>query len=343
MLRHAIGAARKPGRCTVLALTLTGVLALTTVSGCGQPSGSTNPSATDSGSGAVEKTKITVAIMETVSLAPFHLADKEGYFKQEGLEVAFTVHPSGQATLQKLLAGEADIAYGSYVAFFVGQGKGMGDIKFVADANSASPRSNMIVTKPGSSVRTVSDLAGKRIGVTAINTAADAMTKAVMKSHGVDYSTVTWVPVSLPETASALANGTIDAANLSEPSITQAARSVGAMPVVDVAAGPAEDLPMGGFAALGKFVAGNPKTVAAFQRAMKKATDEANADRRTLEPVIVQYAKVDRDTAALITLPNYQSTLDPRRLQRVPDQLLEFDIIPRRIDANAMIAPQWGK
>ena len=44
--------------------------------------------------------------------------------------------------------------------------------------------------------------------------------------------------------------------------------------------------------------------------------------------------------AALITLPSYHSTMDPRRLQRVPDLLQEFGLINKRVDVTTMLAPQ---
>jgi NitT/TauT family transport system substrate-binding protein len=166
------------------------------------------------------------------------------------------------------------------------------------------------------------------------------MTKAVMKANGLDYAKVQWVPIPFPEMAAALSRGDVDAAYLPEPFITQAAKSTGAAQVIDVATGPTEDFPIAGYGALGKFVNENPKTVAAFQRALKKATDEASADRSKIQPLIVEFARVDRDTAALLTLPNYHSSLDARRIQRVPDQLQEFGIIPQRIDASTMLSPQ---
>jgi NitT/TauT family transport system substrate-binding protein len=239
-----------------------------------------------------------------------------------------------------VIAGEADIAFGSYVPFFVAQSKGVADIKFVADSVSASPRSNVIVAKPGGSVQNVRDLVGKRIGVSAINTASDVMTKAVMKANGLDYAKVQWVPIPFPEMAAALSRGDVDAAYLPEPFITQAAKNTGAAQLIDVATGPTEDFPIAGYGALGKFVSENPKTVAAFQRAMKKATDEASADRSKIQPLIVEFAMVDQDTAALLTLPNYHSSLEARRIQRVPDQLQEFNIIPQRIDVSTMLSPK---
>jgi NitT/TauT family transport system substrate-binding protein len=284
----------------------------------------------------VEKTKVKVAIITTIDLAPFHLANKNGYFKQEGIDVEFTTNPSSQAAMQKVISGEADIAFSSYVPIFTAQDTGAADIKIVADSVSASPNSNLIVTTPSSSVKNVKDLAGKKIGVSAINTASDAMTKSIMRANGVDFSGVKWIPIPFPDISAALARGDVDAAYLPEPFITNAAKSIGAVPVIDVASGPTEDFPIGGYASLSKFTSANPKTVAAFQRAMKKATDEA-ADRGKIQPLIVEFAKVDADTAALVTLPNFHSTLDPRRLQRVPDQLQEFNITKKRIDVSSML------
>jgi len=319
-------------RRAVLGLAATALLVATT--GC-SALGSDTPAA-DSGNASVEKSKINVAIITTIDLAPFHLANKNGYFKQEGLEVEFSTNPSSPAALQKVIAGEADIAFASYVPIFTAQEKGAGDIKIVADSVSASPNSNMIITTPTSSVKNVKDLAGKKIAVSAINTASDAMTKSIMKANNVDFSTVKWVPIPFPDMAAALGRGDVDAAYMPEPFITNAAKQIGGVPVVDVASGPTADFPIGGYASLGKFTSANPKTVAAFQRAMKKATDEA-ADRAKIQPMVVEFAKVDADTAALVTLPNFHSTLDPRRLQRVPDQLVEFGILKNRIDVSTML------
>ena len=45
-------------------------------------------------------------------------------------------------------------------------------------------------------------------------------------------------------------------------------------------------------------------------------------------------------TAKLLTLPGYGSTLDARRLQRVPDLLMQMGVITSKVEAAPMIAPQ---
>lgn len=317
----------------------TAAMLLTSVSGCGLLGGS--DSSSSSGSGTLEKPKIKVSIMSTIDVAAYHLAEKNGYFKQEGLEVESVNAASGGASVQKLIAGEVDIAYGSYTPFFVAKSKGGADIKFVADASSAAPKSTEVVAMPNSQIKNVKDLAGKKIAITAENTICDLLTKSVMRDNGVDFTKVTWVSLGFPQIAPAIQRGDVDAGFLTEPFITQAAKSVGTVPVIDTASGATQDFPTAGWGSLGKFTAENPKTVAAFQRAMKKATDES-VDRSKIEPLLIEFSKVDQDTASLTTLLTAQSTLDARRLQRVPDLMQQFGIIPSKIDVGTMIAAQAG-
>lgn len=206
----------------------------------------------------------------------------------------------------------------------------------MADASSAAPHTTMIVAVPGSGVQSVADLAGKRIAVTATNTISDTLVKSAMREAGVDSSAVQWISIPFPETAPALARGDVDAAFLTEPFITLAARSVGAVPIADTATGPAADLPTAGYAALADFADENRDAITAFQRALAKATDEA-ADRSKVEPLLVEHTGIDAETAAATALLRFRSTPDARELQRVPDLLLEFGVLRDRVDAAAMI------
>jgi NitT/TauT family transport system substrate-binding protein len=41
-------------------------------------------------------------------------------------------------------------------------------------------------------------------------------------------------------------------------------------------------------------------------------------------------------------MPAFGSTLDARRIQRVPDLLQQLGVVQTKIDASSMIAPQAG-
>ena len=317
------------------------VAAVMLSTGCGAL-GSTASGGSASGSG-LEKTTLKVSILPTTDLAPFWLAQDNGYFKAEGLSVDSVIAASGQASLTKSISGEADIAFSTYPPFFTAKSSGAADMQLVADATSVNPKSNAIVTVPNSPVKTIFDLADKKIAITAKNTASDLLTRSVMQDHGVNFGKVKWVLIPLPNIAAALQQGEADAAYLPEPYITQAAKTAGAIPVIDINSGATQDFPLTGYGATRKWVRDNPKTLAAFQRAMQRATHDALNDRAKVEPLLVRFAKIDEDTAKLLTLPGYGSTLDSRRLQRVPDLLLQLGAIPRAIDVNSMIGPQVGR
>ncbi|MBN9746843.1 sulfonate ABC transporter substrate-binding protein [Amycolatopsis sp. A1MSW2902] len=337
MFDEAVSSRRDYGRRGFLSLAMAGGVALT-ASGCGLLGGSDDSGSAKGGSG-VEKAKIKVSIMPTIDVVPFHLAVQNGYFKNEGLEVEAVDAASGDASLQKLQAGEVDIAYASYTPFFIAKSKGAADIKLVADASSAGPKSTEVVAMPNSNIKNVHDLAGKRIGITATNTICDTLTKSVMRDNGVSFTDVKWVSLRFPDIGPAVKRGDIDAGFLTEPFITQSAKVNGTVEVIDTASGGTKDFPTAGYGSLGKFTDANPKTVAAFQRAMLRATKES-ADRSKIEPLMIQFSKVDEATAKITNLLTFQSTLDARRIQRVPDLLQQFGSIQSKIDVQSMIVPQ---
>lgn len=62
------------------------------------------------------------------------------------------------------------------------------------------------------------------------------------------------------------------------------------------------------------------------------------ADRTRIERLLVEFAKVDAQTAAMTGLLTFRSEMDARSLQRVPDLMTEFGFLPGRADVTAMIA-----
>ena len=165
------------------------------------------------------------------------------------------------------------------------------------------------------------------------------LTQSVMRDHGINSDKVQWVPMPLPEMGTALAQGKVDAAYQPEPFLTQSAKVAGAYPVVDAASGSTQAFPLTGFGATAKWVQDHPKTMRAFQRAMLNAT-RAAVDRARIEPLVVRNAKVDQDIASLMVMPAFGSTLDARRIQRVPDLLQQLGVVQTKIDAASMIVPQ---
>lgn len=307
--------------------------ALMGTSGCGLLGGSEDK---QGGNAQVEKANLRIGGLPTSELAPLHLAVRNGYFQREGLTVEIINAPDGGTALTSTIGGDYDITFSSYVPIFSAQAKGGTKLKIVADCASSTPNTCMIMASPGSRVHSPQDLAGKKIAISGAGTISELMVKASMKANSVDYSKVQWMPLGFPNMPNALKTDQVDAAFVVEPFLTLSARDAGAIPVVDTATGPLEDLPLGGYVSTAKFADENPKTVAAFQRAMDSAVAEAQ-DRSKIEPLLPQFAKIDNETAAIITLLKMNSRADATRLQRIPRLMLEFGYIHNDIDVASMI------
>ena len=289
--------------------------------------------------GAVEKTTIRVGGLPVVDMGPFFLAIENGYFKAEGLDVVPVVVASGKASIDGILSGDLDISMSSYPAAFSAQSKKVADLKIIAEALAAKPGHLVLGAPPKSPVKRMQDVAGRRVAITAKNTMCDLAPKAVLEAQSVEYSKIQWIEMGFPDMIPAMQRGEVDAACLVEPWVTTAAKEIGVVPLVDGSSGPTANMPNAGYfvaAGAGKFASANPNTIAAFQRGLAKAVLEAQ-DRDKVEPVLIKYVKIDPQTAEIMTIATYSTSLDATRVQRVADLMQHFGVINERLDVSKMI------
>jgi NitT/TauT family transport system substrate-binding protein len=337
--QHADGPRRRVRRLGAVALALPVILL---AAGCsllnGSDSASGSSSSSSSGaSGHVEKANLTVNFMQVTDCVPFQIALQKGYFKQEGLNVTAKSVVSGTESVPKVVAGSADIGFGNWATLLTAQAKKAGDFKIVADGAQGQAGTMALTTWPGSGITKPSDLVGKTISTNAQSDLPFLALKAILQANSVDINTVHVVVVHHPNTMQALASHQVDAAIQLEPFMTQTAEKIGARPVIDLfGAGPTENLPIAGYFTTAKFAQENPKTVAAFARAMSRGAADAS-DRKEVEQYIPTFTKINAQTAALLKLPTYPTSLDATRLQRVADLMKTYGLLQTRMDVAPMV------
>ncbi|GGM81864.1 sulfonate ABC transporter substrate-binding protein [Longimycelium tulufanense] len=309
------------------------------LSGCSLLGGRGNADA-GPGSGGLELARVRVGALPSIDVAPLHYAQRQRYFAEAGLEVEIVTVPSGAESVTQLVGGSLDIAFSTYPAFVTAQAKGAGDLKIVAEAQSAKPGTSVIATGPHSAIRRPQDLAGRTVAVTAVGTMASALVEATARVHGVDPRTLKWAQMGFPEMTAALQRGDVDAALLAEPFITLARKKAGARVVVDTGIGPTEGIPYSGYGVTTEWAQTHPKTLAAFQRVMKKAQQECDADNTKIRDTLPTYVPtMDHETAQLVTIGAFHSSIEPTRIQRVPDLLHAAGILDKRVNIHDMIIP----
>jgi NitT/TauT family transport system substrate-binding protein len=330
---------RRLRRLGTVAVTLPAILLAASCSllnGSDTSADSANTPSSSAG-GQVEKANLTVNFMQVTDCVPFQIALQKGYFKQEGLNVTAKSVVSGTESVPKVVAGTADIGFGNWATLLTAQAQKVGNFKIVADGAQGQAGTMALTTWPGSGITKMSDLKGKTISTNAQSDLPFLALKAILAANSIDIDTIHVVVVHHPNTLQALATHQVDAAIQLEPFMTQTAEKIGARPIVDLfGAGPTADLPIAGYFTTTTFAEQNPRTVAAFARAISRGAADA-ANRKEVEQYIPTFTKIDKQTAALLNLPTYPTVLDAARLQRVADLMKTYGLLQTRMDVAPMV------
>ena len=226
-----------------------------------------------------EKKKVTIAVggKNLLYYLPLTIAEQRGYFKDEGLDVEIADFAGGARALQAVVGGSADVVSGAFEHNINMQAKGQSMRAFVLQGRA--PQIVLAVsTKAMPNYKTVADLKGKKIGVTAPGSSTNIMANYVLAQHGLKPSDVSFVGVGAAQGAvAALRAGQIDAMSNLDPVITILTRGNDIRIISDtrdvaeadkVFGGP---MPAGTLYAPVAFIEKNPNTVQALTNAIVRA------------------------------------------------------------------------
>jgi NitT/TauT family transport system substrate-binding protein len=184
--------------------------------------------ALNNGVALAETATVRVGIANTSSDVGFFIADKKGYFKQEGLNVVFTPFNSAAKMVAPLGAGQLDVGGGTVSAgLYNGIARGI-NVRIVADKGSIPPGygySAVLVRKDlidNGKFKSFADLKGLKVAVGAEGTGTASALNEALKKGGLKYSDVQVVTLGFPQHLMALGNKAIEASMTNEPTVTQA-------------------------------------------------------------------------------------------------------------------------
>jgi NitT/TauT family transport system substrate-binding protein len=290
--------------------------------------------------GALEKTDVSVGVLPIVDVAALQRAKSAGYFDQEGLNVTLQNTDNGAAALAGVVSGDLDLAWVNWGAAIQAEQKGVAEMRVINATYEAAPNSFMLLTRPNSGITKPQDVVGKKLAINGQGSLTELLTRSALQANGVDPNSVTYVVIPFPDLNNALQNGQVDAITVLEPFLT-AAETSGAVTVMDVASGPTDKFPVAGVATTKKFVDANPNTVAAFTRAVGKAQAEMS-DRSIVEQTLTTYTKITPETAPLLHLGTWPTTVDATRIQRVADLMTQFGQLPGHFDVTPLLEDIQG-
>ena len=190
------------------------------VSACGGGGGESGESAT-----------VRVGTAQSASDAAIYIADKKGYFEEQGIQLELIPFRSAAETVPSLGSGDLDVAGGSPSAgMYNAVARGL-DLTNVADKGSHPPGqgySALLVRRElvdSGQFNGFEDLQGLTIGIAAEGTSSEIDAVVPLREAGLTLNDVQPEYLAFPDHVSALENGSIDASSTTEPSVTQAVQS----------------------------------------------------------------------------------------------------------------------
>ncbi len=153
--------------------------------------------------------------------APYAVAMEKGFFKQNGVDITGILTAAGGGTaVRNTLAGGIPIGEVSLAAAVQAINAGQKLVIVAAGAQTVSDQ--LWVVKRGSPLRTIEDLAGKRIAYTSPGSVSNMVVLMALKAHGMTAQQVKLVPAGdLGANLSAVVSGAVDAGFTDEMVFTQ--------------------------------------------------------------------------------------------------------------------------
>lgn len=320
---------------------------------------STGGSGTEAGP-TPEVSSITLDMVPTADAAGIYIAEDNGYFAQQGLNVKLVPINGGEYGMGDLQTGKAQLVEGNYVSFILAQIDGKFaapnpsdpaqteppapiDMRMIADASQMQQGNQALYVLPSSRYKTVGDLVRHHVlvGVNTLHNIGTLLLGSLLASNGYQAAQLGQVPEVLPTMPQLLKQHKIGAAWLPEPFGTEAQMQYGAVRLADFNQGSLENFPIGTVVGNASWVQSHPNTVAAFLRAFEKGQQQADINRAEVEQALLRNKVAPtKDIAATMTLDTYPLVMDVPVMQRVADAMVEFGLIGKPYDLTQMIQPE---
>ena len=228
----------------------------------------------------IEKRDVHIAVGGQASFyyLPITIAERLGYFRDEGLNIKISDFAGGSVALRAVVGGSADVVSGAYEHTISLQSKKQYFQAFVAQGRLPQIAFGVASAKAGS-IKSFKDLKGLKVGVSAPGSSTHNLVKQLLSKGGLDPNKdVAVIGVGLGATAiNALKSGQIDAISNTDPVMTKLELDNAIKIIADTRTLKGTEavwgaqLPAGVLHAAIEFVQKNPNTVQALANAIVRA------------------------------------------------------------------------
>jgi NitT/TauT family transport system substrate-binding protein len=332
----------RPARVSRLLLTALLMVAALAFAACGSDEeAASDGAAAPAADGKPESTSIKIGASKIGAYTPLHVADKLGYFKEEGLDVGIEIGAGGAEQLPLAIQGQLQLVVTPITTAFSAAEQGL-DIVLMPSptyrAKDAEPEQTATLVRSDSDIKSVKDLEGKKIAINVINSVNWLYNRAMLDNAGVDLSKITYVEVPFPNMVDALLNKSVDAIVEVQPFVfigeSTGKAKVLAYDFLETEPG----VKLTAYGASREWADKNPNTMAAVQRALTKAVEHLQSNPDEATKLIAEYTGSEEKLIEGTGLPEWATEdLTPEEMQSVMDLMLKYEVLKEPQDAGKLL------
>jgi NitT/TauT family transport system substrate-binding protein len=289
-------------------------------------------------------TQLRVGVVPVLDAGAFFIAQANGYFAKERLEVTATPTPGGGPSMAALVAGQLHLSMSTVTTMLQSEQEGL-DLKIVSGISGSRPYPNdysTVMVRKESGIKTGKDVVGKTGGSHLLQNLPWVCLRLWIDNTGGDSSKANIIEVHFPQQEDALLSGRIDYVASNEPfmSATMQTHSDKLEIVSGLMGTMLPNTIVAAFAASGDYIGKNTAAVEAFAHAYQSAADWAQENKKNPQMVeaIANYTKLPVERLnSLIAWPEFIKTVDPANLDRIGQAMKRYDALKEVPDTKALL------
>jgi NitT/TauT family transport system substrate-binding protein len=287
--------------------------------------------------GKPEKPNITFGVFPITNYGVVYLSLQQGFFQEEGLNV--TPRGMGANPIAGIVGGDFDTGGVTWTAFLLATNRGIA-LQPLSEADRGAPGQALIMVRNDSPLKTPENLIGKKIAVITLGGACDLILNDFLLKKGLDYKSIGYTVMSVPDMAPTLLRGGADAACIPEPLLSAAQAQGGLRPVFDLFTGEYDRFPLVGFPVTQKFANSYPNTVAALQRALAKGLAFAHGNPDKLRDIYPTFTTITPELAHKIVMNYTPDRADFSQLRKIAELMDRLHVLPEKTKLPDIAVPR---
>jgi ABC-type nitrate/sulfonate/bicarbonate transport system substrate-binding protein len=238
-----------------------------------------------------DREKVKVGISKSFLSIPVYIAQKQGFFSDEGLDVTVKEYSSGKVATKALFAGEVDISTVADMPV-VFNGFKRNDFCIFATFTYSYPFVKIIARKD-TGIKTGTNLKGRKVGVNR-GTSSHFFMEVFLMHNRVSASDVEMINIKTVDLPSALKNNDVDAISVWQP-YSQKAKELMGDNAIELPSSEIHRTTFS-FATMRSFSKEHPEMLERFLRALDKAAAFTKNDSEKAQEIIAGSFNLDRST-----------------------------------------------